>query len=327
MKEALFYEKRPDGKVACLLCPQACVIAEGKDGFCRARGVRDGKLMALFYGRVAAMHIDPIEKKPLYHFKPGSAILSIGTGGCNLRCKFCQNAGLVEGSIPDSITAPEEILRFARARKSVGVAYTYNEPLIWYEYVLDCAKLMHEAGLCNVLVTNGYLKPDPFDELLDYVDALNIDLKSMDNWFYHELSRGSVDEVMRNIRAAKPRAHVEVTNLLVTGMNDKPEQIERLVEFVASVGDDTPLHFSRYFPHHEMTAPPTPVETLLTAYEIGKRKLKYVYLGNVAFEQGNSTFCQSCGAELVNREGYHVESRGLDGANCRNCGAPSDIVP
>jgi len=326
LHEAGYYRAEDDGRVVCALCPHNCRIAPGREGFCRVRGNRDGKLIALTYGRIVASHMDPIEKKPLYHFLPGQDILSIGTAGCNLRCAFCQNWDLVLGGIPATVTPLRKIIDQAQQLGSLGIAYTYNEPGIWFEYLMDCARAAREAGLKNVLVTNGFMNPDPWAEICSVADAMNIDLKSMDPEFYKRLCKAERDPVLVNIRTAAASCHVEVTNLIVTGENDSHELIEQVIDFVASIRDTIPLHFSRYFPQHEFTAPPTPPETLDWAVTAARKKLKYVYAGNISLANASDTICPSCGALVVRRTGYRTDTSGLTGATCTACSKPVDII-
>jgi pyruvate formate lyase activating enzyme len=329
-RRAEHWEARPGGDVLCRLCPQRCRIAIGGRGTCRARVNEGGTLLAATWGKVAALHVDPIEKKPLYHFHPGSTILSVGTRGCSLACAFCQNWQLVDGLGKADDLAPDALVDavdLARERSgSIGLAYTYNEPLIGFEYLKDTAPLLRAKGYKIVLVTNGFLEAGPFEELLPLVDAMNIDLKAIDDSFYVDLCGGRVAPVTRNIARAAKSCHVEVTNLLVPGRNTDEDQVRRLVDFVASVDPALPLHFSRYFPNRDFTAPPTPAADLRRAYEIARERLKYVYLGNVAPGPESNTACAVCGATLIERAGYRVRVVGLDGTRCRACGAESGIV-
>ncbi len=281
-KEALYYE-RLNEKVKCLLCPQNCIIGEGRAGFCKVRKNKEGKLYSLIYGQTTSVALDPVEKKPLYHFHPGEFILSLGTKGCNLACDFCQNWSISQDAncVTESIT-PEEVIKKAKETKSFGIAYTYNEPFIWYEFVLDTAKLAHKEGLKNCLVTNGFINKRPLEEILPFIDAMNIDLKSMDDSFYKKYCKGRVEPVLEAIKLAAKSTHVEITNLIIPGLNDSDDNFIELVDWIVeNLGKETPLHFSRYFPCYKVNIPPTPVETLERAYKIAKPKLKYVYLGNI----------------------------------------------
>ncbi|MGQ9756002.1 MAG: AmmeMemoRadiSam system radical SAM enzyme [Desulfotomaculales bacterium] len=331
MKEALFYVRKEDGdKVVCLLCPQRCVIAPGKTGICRQRRNVDGTLYALNYAEVSSAAIDPVEKKPLYHFYPGHTILSVGTVGCNLHCKFCQNWEIAHGDAPTTTVTPEELVRMAKNEAArgpcIGIAYTYNEPWIWYEYVYDAAVLAHEAGLKNVLVTNGFVEQEPLEKILPYVDAMNIDVKAFTDDYYRKLCAGRLEPVLRTVERAVGRCHVELTTLIVTGCNDSPEEIKELVDWVAGLDPAIPLHFSRYFPRYRMDAPPTPEETLWKARSIALEKLHYVYLGNVHAPEADSTRCPRCRNTVVERLGYLVRAVSLDGNRCGHCGQELNIV-
>jgi len=284
VKEALYYKKLNNDFVQCLLCPKLCKIKEGKSGFCGVRENIGNKLFSNIYSRVSSQGMDPIEKKPLYHFYPGSLILSLGTIGCNFACPFCQNWQISqEHNVPTQNMSPSEAVEKALERSSVGIAYTYSEPMIWYEYVMDTAKLAKEKGLKNVLVTNGYINEKPLKELLPFIDAMNIDLKAFDEKFYKEICKGDLGTVLKTIKIASTSCHIEITNLVIPGFNDTTKHFENLVNWIKeNIGADIPLHFSRYFPHYKMkTSSATPIETLEQAYEIAKRKLRYVYLGNI----------------------------------------------
>jgi pyruvate formate lyase activating enzyme len=283
LHEALFYKNIGDATVRCLLCPHSCVIGDDKIGLCGVRANKGGKLYAANYGRVASVALDPIEKKPLYHFHPGSFILSAGTVGCNLSCLFCQNWSISkEVQTPTEPMDPQSLISRAQKLDSFGIAYTYNEPFVWYEFVLQTAKLAKSAGLKNVLVTNGYVSPEPLCQLLPYIDAMNIDLKSIRDGFYKKVCLGSVGPVLETIRTCAKDCHIELTNLIIPTLNDTEEELTELVGWIHdNVGELCPLHFSRYFPCYKMTLPPTPLHTLKRAEEIARKKLKYVYLGNV----------------------------------------------
>ncbi len=312
--------------VRCDLCPHRCRIADGRHGICRVRRNVAGTLSAESYGRVSAVAVDPIEKKPLYHFHPGRPILSIGQVGCNFRCSFCQNFHLVEGNVPEQTVTIDELLAAARQENSVGIAYTYNEPAIGFEFVRDCAAAFRGAGLANVLVTNGYINPEPLAELLPFVDAMNIDLKSMNPDFYRRICGGTIEPVLETIRTASKATHVELTTLLVTGENDSDAEIRAVVDFVADVDPEIPLHFSRYFPMHRMTAPPTPPDRLESAFAIASESLRYVYVGNIGLSGTSDTHCPECGRVVVRREGYRADASGLSGNRCRECHATLRFV-
>ncbi len=328
MKEALFYEKTDDGRVNCGLCPHNCRgIAEGKTGICRVRKNVGGRLMSLIYGRVASAHVDPIEKKPLYHFHPGSDILSVGTWGCNFRCEWCQNWEISQQEVPTEEVTPAHIAELSGRDGSIGAAYTYNEPSIWFEFVLDCARLVRERGGVNVLVTNGYINPAPAEQWLPLIDALNVDVKGMDDAFYRKHTGGKLQPVLDACVQAKKSAHVEITNLVIPTLNDSDDHFHRLGGWVAGhLGKQTPLHLSAYFPRYRMEVDSTPTETLERAFGICSEYLDYVYVGNASTSVGRDTRCKACGATLVSRLGYHVTVKDLKGPRCGRCGAPSGVV-
>ncbi|NLU52985.1 MAG: AmmeMemoRadiSam system radical SAM enzyme [Clostridiaceae bacterium] len=283
--KAQYYIKLEDGLVHCTLCPHNCHIENGKTGLCGVRANKGGHLYAESYGLISSMALDPIEKKPLYHFFPGSKILSVGSYGCNFRCSYCQNYS-ISMERPDTVyISPESLVYKAFDLKdsgNIGLAYTYNEPFINYEYVLDCCKLAKEKNLKNVLVTNGYVQEAPLKEILPFVDAMNIDLKSFSDDFYKRICKGKVEYVKQTIEISAISCHVEVTCLIIPGLNDSEEEISALTSFIAGISSDIPLHLTRFFPRYKMTdREPTPVETLKKLYAIAKKKLKHVYLGNV----------------------------------------------
>jgi len=283
MKEARYYEKIEKRGVRCRLCPNECLIAEGRRGSCGVRINRGGILYSEVYGKTTSIALDPIEKKPLYHYHPGEYILSLGTKGCNFHCGFCQNWHISQAlDAPTEDITSEGVIAKAGELKSFGIAYTYNEPFIWYEFVLDTAKLARKSGLENVLVTNGYVNMEPLEEMLPWIDAMNIDLKSFDEEFYMKICKGRLRPVLDVIRRSARNCHIELTNLIIPTLNDSEGSMRNMVDWIAdNLGPEVPLHLSRYFPCYKMTLPPTPVETLRKAEEIARAKLKYVYLGNV----------------------------------------------
>ncbi len=326
MEEARFYEKLPDKAVQCHLCPHECLIVLGKRGICRVRENQHGTLYSLIYGRLTSEAVDPVEKKPLYHFHPGSTAYSIGTRGCNLACSFCQNWEISQGTVSTYPTTSQKIVASTRHHQCEGIAYTYNEPSIWYEFVYDTAVLARKEGLYNVLVTNGYIQEEPLRNLLPFIDALNVDVKSFRDSFYKDLCRGKLSPVLKTVEIAKKYAWVEVTTLLIPGRNDSNEEIEALVDWVASLGVETPLHFSRYFPNYNLDLPSTPVETLEKARSIALKKLRYVYIGNVWGHEGDNTYCCHCGEPLIVRRGFSASAVGLEDTHCKKCGSPLDLV-
>lgn len=323
MREALYFEPHPRG-VVCRLCPKECVITEGASGFCRVRNNVGGRLYTRNYAACSSYALDPIEKKPLYHFYPGSYIFSVGTWGCNFACRFCQNWQIAQDE-PDTreLTPAKAVDTAAGEPRNIGLAYTYSEPGVWYEFVLDTARLARERGLKNVLVTNGFINPQPLAELLPYIDALNIDVKAFNEKFYQEICAGRLAEVKRTVEQAAAASHVEVTCLVVPGLNDDPGELEALAAWLAGLSRDIPLHFSRYFPNYRLNTPPTPVATLETAMEAARRHLNYVYIGNVGAE-GVNTHCPECGELVIDR--LRRQSRLSGNKKCPQCGSAIAIV-
>ena len=330
MNSALHWHQCENATVQCDLCPHRCVVREGKHGLCRVRGMRDGELRALGYGVISSAHADPVEKKPLYHFFPGARIFSIGGWGCNFGCVFCQNWSISQEAQLESGErwSPADVAGAAVVRGSVGVAYTYNEPVVGFEFVLACAQAVRAAGYKNVLVTNGFLNPVPAAELLPWIDALNIDIKSMDEGFYREQCRGRLAPVLAFAeQAVSLKCHVEITNLLIPGLNDNDEQPVALARWMAEhLGRSTPLHLSAYRPEYKSSIPATPVATLQRAYESCARHLPYVYVGNVMTADGQNTKCPQCGTTWIRRSGYAVNVCGIHNGACDSCGRRTEIV-
>ncbi|MEM5947924.1 AmmeMemoRadiSam system radical SAM enzyme [Spirochaetia bacterium 38H-sp] len=283
--EASYYTRLDEGKVRCELCPHFCVIAEGKIGICGVRRNQAGRLMLPYYGMISSIAMDPIEKKPLYHFFPGSVIMSVGFVGCPFRCPFCQNYSIsIEfASLVSSLSffEPQELVDRAIALGSMGIAYTYSEPLIHAEFITEAARLARKRGLKNVLVTNGYINPAPAEDILEHMDAANIDLKSFNADFYSSFIRGKIEPVKAFILQAAKKIHVEVTTLLIPGKNDSDEEIRDIAKWVAAIRDDIPLHLTAYYPRYHYTQPPTPPSRVLAAVDIAKKYLRHVYPGNI----------------------------------------------
>lgn len=326
MKEALFYEV-VDNKIRCLLCPHRCLIKEDKKGICGRRINKEGKLYSIIYEECSSLAMDPIEKKPLYHFYPGSRILSLGTTGCNFKCPFCQNWHISQGEAPTNKIDSLQIISLAKEEGSIGLAYTYSEPLIWYEFVLETAEQAQKEGLKNVLVTNGYINRKPLLRLLPYLDALSIDLKAFKDSFYKKYCGGSLTPVLKTIETSKRSALVELTTLIIPGLNDSQEEIKALVQWVSSqVGRDTPLHFSKYYPQYKMDIPPTSVETLKKARSIALEKLDYVYIGNIMDIESNTTYCPACKKVIIKRSGYRILEKKISHRRCTYCGFEINVV-
>jgi pyruvate formate lyase activating enzyme len=327
IKPAAYWEKLEDGKVICKLCPAECRLTDGKVGICRSRFNRDGELVTDNYGELVSLAIDPIEKKPLYHFYPAADILSTGPNSCNLGCMHCQNWTISQRKAETTFFSPEQLVETAIQYKSLGVAFTYTEPMVWYEYIMDTAPLLRRASLKTVLVSCGYINPEPLEDLLGVMDAINIDLKSMRADFYKKICKGKLEPVLRNIRrVAESSVHLEVTNLIIPTLNDSDQDLNDLVDFVASLSDMIPLHFSAYRPDYKLTIKATPIDTMLRAREIARKKLKYVYLGNVLLEGSANTLCPNCGNLLIQRSGYYTSVVGLKEGCCAACGFKTGVI-
>ncbi|MCK4643256.1 AmmeMemoRadiSam system radical SAM enzyme [bacterium] len=333
MKEALFYHKFSDNSVKCELCPRSCIIEDGGKGYCGVRMCEDGKLFAKSYGVISGAGLDPIEKKPLYNYFPGKMIFSVGSFGCNLKCPFCQNVSISGAGQPDCKdfvlipnATPESIVRTAIDRGSFGIAFTYNEPLVNYEFMLETAELARQDGLKNVLVTNGQINPAPLDKLIPFIDAANIDLKSIDAGTYRDYIGGDLGVTLNTIsRMYNEGVHIEITHLMVTGHVDSIDEIEQIAIWIKNLGMEIPFHISRYFPMNLEKNPPTTPEALLAARKKAMEFLKYVYVGNFYFEDVSDTICSSCGQTLITRTGYDVRID-LDGGKCPKCGTALDGV-
>lgn len=328
-----------DGRVLCGLCPHACVIAEGAHGWCGARGVVDGRLRALTYGLVSSIAADPIEKKPVFHYRPGTRVLSVGGVGCSMRCGHCQNWQISrphgdDGSVPLRELSPAQVIELALEYRCEGVAWTYNEPVIWLEYVLDCARAAKEAGLYTVMVTNGYVTPAGLDLFAQEVDVWRTDVKGFHDATYKKLCRVTHGDA---VRAAAERAlhmhgmHVECVTNVVPTVNDSDEELRAVARWIAQgLGEDTPWHVTRFVPYLEFAhLAPTPLATLDRAREIGREEgLHFVYVGNVDVKGGEDTVCPACQAVAVSRERFSADASGLDHAgHCASCGAQLPIVP
>jgi len=315
--------------VQCVLCPHLCTLAPGERGRCSVRLNISGELVSLVYGRPVAVHIDPVEKKPLFHFMPGIDVFSIATVGCNLKCEFCQNWEISQAAPEDTNPydmPPEAVIEHALAHNCRAIAYTYTEPVVYYEYTRDCARLAREAGIKNILVTAGYINRGPLSELAEYIDAANVDLKSMSDTFYRNVCGGTLQPVLDTIRYLKTSGTwVEITNLIVPTLNDEDSEIDTLSSWVLdNTGEDTPLHFSRFFPMYRLTdLAPTPIETLrearVRALDAG---LKHVYVGNAVTPDGMITSCPDCGSILISRSGYMITENNIANGNCVNCQTP-----
>ncbi len=330
MKEAKLYKKLDGSAVQCLACNHKCIIPEGKTGICGARKNIKGKLYSLVHSRVAALHIEPIEKKPFFHFLPGSLALSLGTFGCNFACKFCQNndisqtlkeKNLSEQEIGEFLP-PKKIIEYAKQYNIPTIAYTYNEPTVFVEYAYETMKLAKENGLKNVWVSNGFFSKDTLDLITPYLDAINIDIKSFSKDFYQKIINARIEPVKENIKEVYKRGiWLELTTLVIPGYNDSKEELFQIAKFIKDISPNIPWHISRFFPAYKMTnIPPTPKQTLLNAYKIGKEVgLNYVYLGNMPNSKYESTYCPRCKRLLIERLGFEILANYLEENKCPDC--------
>lgn len=331
-EEASFWAREGD-KVRCSLCPHGCAIADGKRGLCGVRENRGGKLYSLIYGKASSIHPDPIEKKPLYHFMPGSTAISFGSIGCNLSCMHCQNWSISRarfGQIELTDLTPKDVVRYAHDSGARSVSWTYNEPTIWHEFTTVASKAAHAAGLRTNYVTNGFINEEPLRELRGVIDAMNIDVKAFSEGFYKRVCGGRLAPVLRACEVAREIGiHVELTYLVIPEHNDGEPEISEFCGWVAkSLAKDVPVHFSAFHPDYRLTSVPrTPEKTLSKAYDLAKKAgLEFVYLGNVWAGDRDDTYCPACGAKVIDREGFSVRSTKLKGTSCGSCGASLNLV-
>lgn len=328
MKEAMFYDPAPGGTVVCGLCPHRCRIKAGKRGACGVRENREGRLFTLVHSKVVAANVDPIEKKPLFHFYPASLSFSLATVGCNLHCLHCQNAEISQmpfdqGRVAGRHLAPEEAVSAALEGGCRSISYTYTEPTIYFEYAYDTARKAAERGLKNVFVTNGYVEAGPLEAIQPWLHGANVDLKSFRDSFYRRVCRGRLGPVLETLKRMRALGiWLEVTTLLIPGRNDEEEELRDIARFLHGLGEDVPWHVSAYYPTYRMTdRPRTPVATLRRAREIGREEgLLFVYTGNVPGDEGENTLCPQCGRRLIRRYGFHVLSMDLEHGKCPGCG-------
>lgn len=331
MKEAKWWNEKEQG-IECYLCPRRCIIADQSYGVCNVRKNVDNTLYTIVYGHPVAVHVDPIEKKPLYHFYPGSQIFSVGTVGCNLLCEFCQNWDIARARPDDTQMhniSPEKIIDMAQKSNCIGIAFTYNEPTIFGEYVLDIATLAHQSGLQTVMVTNGYITPEAIDDIYPFIDAANIDLKSFSNEFYRQYCKGELQPVLDALQRIRDfGTFVEITTLIIPGKNDSDSELDHLTRWIVdNLGQDVPVHFSAFHPDYKMRQlSRTPKETLDKAREIAIRNgLRYVYEGNVLAENEDNTYCYHCGRLLIERRSFSIIKNNLEGDIC-SCGSKIAVV-
>lgn len=327
LKQAMFYKRLDDKKVSCQLCPRQCVIAEGKRGFCQVRENQGGKLYSLVYGRPCTVDVGPIEKAPFYHFIPGHKRLCLATVGCNLKCRYCQNwhiSQVAPGEVREFNLSAQEIVEEAIRQKVTSISFTYTEPVVFYEYMYEISKLAKEKGIRTCIVSNGYINPEPLKMLLEVMDAVKIDFKGFTQKFYREDTYGELQPVLNTLKVLKEEgAYFEIVNLIVPTLNDNLEDIRRMCIWIReNLGEDVPLHFSRFSPAYRLThLPPTSVQTLEEAVRIAKDVgLKYVYIGNVPGHVYNSTFCPNCKKRLIHRIHFSVLENHIKEGRCPFCG-------
>ncbi|MGD1974037.1 MAG: AmmeMemoRadiSam system radical SAM enzyme [Desulfobacterales bacterium] len=334
--EAYLYKRLEEKKVRCNLCSHRCIIKDGRRGICNVRKNDAGILNTLVYGNLIAQHIDPIEKKPLFHFLPGTPSYSIATVGCNFKCRFCQNADIAqmpsdrEGIILGTRCTPEDVVAAAKRDECRSIAYTYTEPTVFFEFAYETAKLAHEREIRNVFVTNGYMTSEALEMIEPYLDAANVDLKAFTNDYYKKICGADFKHVQATLKLMKTLdIFIEVTTLIVPGLNDDPSELNDLAAFIArDLGPETPWHISRFHPTYKLTdRSPTPIQTLTAARDIGLNAgLRYVYTGNVPGDTAENTFCYSCGETVIERWGFQVENLRLKDGRCTQCGAEIDGV-
>ncbi len=327
MDSKILYSERVGDKIRCRVCPHNCFIGEGKFGVCKVRTVINGEPVAINYGEVTSLAVDPIEKKPLYHYKPSKDILSLGSFGCNMTCSFCQNYEISQNRPATEFISIEKLISIIPTiENNAGVAFTYNEPMMWYEYIYEASKKIKEDNKDTsvVVVTNGYVNEEPLMKLLPYVDAMNIDLKGYTNGYYSKVCGAKLEPVLETIKRCNEHCHVEITTLLVSDKNDSLEEVKEIAKFISRVNENIPLHLSRYFPRYKMDNEATKIEKITEAQKEAKKYLKYVYVGNVGGVD-NNTYCPYCNALLVSRNGYSTEIYVKD-ERCNVCGEKVNII-
>ncbi len=328
LQEAAYWTPYQEDKVFCQLCPRHCIISPGKTGTCRVRQNIDGKLYSLNYARISSIAVDPIEKKPLYHFYPGANILSVGSFGCNLQCQYCQNYSIAHQHPPTRMLTPAKLAILAREcmqEGSVGVAFTYNEPSIWYEYIRESAEKIKQQDLQTVMVSNGYIEKEPLRSLMPYIDAWNIDLKAFNPEFYKTLCKGDLEMVKSSIEELAGKTHLEITTLIIPGWNDKQEEIKALAHYLADLDPAIVLHLSAYFPTYKLEVPPPSREIMMQCKETAQSALPFVYVGNMA-RVNNDTLCKYCGEVIIERQAYRVQVSGIKDHHCIYCGQATDYI-
>ncbi|MGM0509048.1 MAG: AmmeMemoRadiSam system radical SAM enzyme [Fusobacteriota bacterium] len=334
MQKSKYYNREYDKIIQCLLCPHKCILEKEKTGICGVRKNIDGEMYSLNYGLISSMGMDPIEKKPLFHFYPGKKIFSIGSIGCNMKCKFCQNWQIARANINSDIRLEEytsrDIIEIAKKNPdNIGVAYTYNEPTVWFEFMSDVAKKIKKLDMKNVMVTNGYINKKPLEDIVEYIDAFNIDLKGFTEEFYDDVTFSKLKPVKETLKFLKSKdKHMEITNLIIPTLNDNINDFKNMINWIASeLGKDTVLHLSRYFPAYKLKIEKTSLETMYRFYEIATEKLDFVYLGNMPNRlDENNLYCKHCGELLIKRNGQFAQKRGINKNNRCTCGRKVPII-
>ena len=335
MKEAMFYRPLENGNVQCFLCSHRCILSPSKRGFCGVRENWEGRLRTLVYGRAISLNVDPVEKKPLFHLFPGSTSFSMATMGCNFRCLQCQNYEISQmpkdgsGRIEGSEVSPSEIISLAKQYRCRSISYTYTEPTVYFEYAYDIACEAHREGIKNIFVTNGYMTEEALEKIQPYLDAANVDLKSIKDEFYKEICGARLEPVLENIRQMRQMGTwVEITTLVIPTLNDSDQEFEEIARFIVSLGREVPWHLSAFYPTYQMlNLPRTPASLLHRAREIGiKAGLRYVYCGNIPGEEGEDTFCPHCGQRVLGRIGFRVTRNDVVNGVCRYCNGRIDGV-
>lgn len=322
---AKYFEVLDGERIRCVLCPHFCILNDEEYGKCRVRWNNNGKLLTDVYGQARALHIDPIEKKPLYHFYPGSRILSLGTPGCNLQCFFCQNWDLSQTGIKtmQKPLLPDEILNLSMGDPAnIGIAFTYSEPTIFYEYMYDTAVLFKEKGLKTCMISNGFINPKPLNDIIPIMDAFNIDLKAFSNTFYKEYTKSRLNPVLKSLKIIRAKnKHLELSFLVIPGLNDDEEEFIEMLNWITdNLGKDTIFHLNRYFPNFNAKIPPTPAEKLEDFFALAEEKLDYVYIGNFSGNIGHNTHCPNCGSIQISRIHYQTKSYLKSDGRCSECG-------
>ncbi|MGQ9664800.1 MAG: AmmeMemoRadiSam system radical SAM enzyme [bacterium] len=328
---ALYYKKLDAKKIQCLLCPRECIVSQGHKGFCRARKNINGEYYTLVHSNPCAVHIDPIEKKPLFHFLPGTTALSLATAGCNFTCKNCQNWDISQASPEqtDNIEiSPQKMVELAIQYQTPTIAYTYTEPSVFYEYMLDIAKLAHKYGILNIYHSNGYLNLEPLEALIPFLNGANIDLKGFSDDFYKDITGGTLSPVLNTLKTLKKKGvWLEITNLIIPTKNDNEKMIREMCVWIKNeLGNDVPIHFSRFYPQYKLqNLPPTPLEKLRSAAQIARKVgLLYIYIGNVPGIQEENTYCPACKKIIIERKGYDIKQINLINGRCKFC---KNVIP